>query len=232
MIFDAWFRFNDIDSRQMGVRVTKMPETVRAERRVERVEIAGRNGSLHVDEGTYSSYDRTMECALINRRKLDDVAAWLVGSGKMIFSTEPDKVYDVVISNKVSIAQMMRVFQKFQVTMDTQPFKYSVNPFGDTLELLKPQTVYNKGTVYAQPKITVYGSGSITLDINGTAFPLSGVDGHITIDSESMEVYRGSESQNSRFGGAEFPRLEAGGNAVSWTGNVEKLVIEPEWRWL
>ncbi len=228
MIFDAWFRFNDIDSRQMGVRVTKMPETVRAERRVERVEIAGRNGSLHVDEGTYSSYDRTMECALINRRRLDDVAAWLVGSGKMIFSTEPDKVYDVVISNKVSIAQMMRVFQKFQVTMDTQPFKYSVNPFGDTLELLKPQTVYNKGTVYAQPKITVYGSGSITLDINGTAFPLSGVDGHITIDSESMEVYRGSESQNSRFGGAEFPRLEAGGNAVSWTGNVEKLVIEPE----
>ena len=222
MIFDAWFRFNDIDSRQMGVRVTKMPETVRAERRVERVEIAGRNGSLHVDEGTYSSYDRTMECALINRRRLDDVAAWLVGSGKMIFSTEPDKVYDVVISNKVSIAQMMRVFQKFQVTMDTQPFKYSVNPFGDTLELLKPQTVYNKGTVYAQPKITVYGSGSITLDINGTAFPLSGVDGHITIDSESMEVYRGSESQNSRFGGAEFPRLEAGGNAVSWTGNVEK----------
>ncbi len=232
MIFDAWFRFNDIDSRQMGVRVTKMPETVRAERRVERVEIAGRNGSLHVDEGTYSSYDRTMECALINRRRLDEVAAWLVGSGKMIFSTEPDKVYDVVISNKVSIAQMMRVFQKFQVTMDTQPFKYSVNPFGDTLELLKPQTVYNKGTVYAQPKITVYGSGSITLDINGTAFPLSGVDGHITIDSESMEVYRGSESQNSRFGGAEFPRLEAGGNAVSWTGNVEKLVIEPEWRWL
>ena len=29
MIFDAWFRFRDIDSRQMGVRVTKMPETVR-----------------------------------------------------------------------------------------------------------------------------------------------------------------------------------------------------------
>ncbi|MCI8704995.1 MAG: hypothetical protein HFE60_12160 [Anaerotignum sp.] len=232
MIFDAWFRFNDIDSRQMGVRVTKMPETVRAERRVERVEIAGRNGSLHVDEGTYASYGRTMECALINRRRLDEVAAWLVGSGKMIFSSEPDKAYDVMISNKISIAQMMRTFQKFQVTMDTQPFKRSVNPFGDTLELVKPQTVYNKGTVYAQPKITVYGSGSITLDINGTVFPLSGVDGHITVDSGNMEVYRGSESQNSRFGGAEFPRLEAGRNAVSWTGNVEKLVIEPEWRWI
>lgn len=232
MIFESWFRFRDIDSRSMGVRVTKMPETVRAERRVERVEIAGRNGSLHVDEGTYSSYDRTMECALINRRKLDDVAAWLVGSGKMIFSSEPDKAYDVMISNKISIAQMMRTFQKFQVTMDTQPFKRSVNPFGDTLELAKPQAVYNKGTVYAQPKITVYGGGDITLDINGAAFLLSGVDGHITIDSESMEVYKDGESRNGTFSGIGFPRLEVGANAVSWTGNVEKLVIEPEWRWL
>lgn len=232
MIFDAWFRFRDIDSRSMGVRVTHMPETVRAERRMERVEIAGRNGSLHVDEGTYDSYDRTMECALINRHRLDEVAAWLVGSGRMIFSTEPDKVYDVVISNKISIAQMMRVFQKFQVTMDTQPFKYSVNRAGERLELLEPKVVHNPGTVYAQPKITVYGSGNITLDINGTAFPLSAVDGYLTIDSESMEVYKGSESRNSKFGGADFPRLETGKNAVSWTGNVEKLVIEPEWRWL
>lgn len=232
MIFDAWFRFRDIDSRRMGVRVTKMPETVRAERRVERVEIAGRNGSLHVDEGTYASYDRTMECALINRRRLDEVAAWLAGPGRMIFSTEPDKAYDVVISNKISIAQMMRTFQKFQVTMDTQPFKYSVNRAGERLELLEPKAVYNPGTVYAQPKITVYGSGNITLDINGTAFPLSAVDGHITIDSESMEAYKGSESRNSKFGGAEFPRLEVKENAVSWTGNVQKLVIEPGWRWI
>lgn len=231
MIFESWFRFRDIDSRSMGVRVTKMPETVRAERRVERVEIAGRNGSLHVDEGAYSSYDRTMECALINRRRLDEVAAWLVGSGRMIFSTEPDKAYDVMISNKISIAQMMRTFQKFQVTIDTQPFKRSVNPFGDSLELLKPQAVYNPGTVYAQPSITVYGR-DITLNINGMAFPLSGVDGHITVDSGSMEVYKGNESRNSKFGSEEFPRLETWKNTVSWTGNVEKLVIEPEWRWL
>lgn len=169
---------------------------------------------------------------MINRHRLDEVAAWLVGSGRMIFSTEPDKAYDVVISNKISIAQMMRTFQKFQVTMDTQPFKYSVNRAGERLELMEPKAVHNPGTVYAQPKITVYGSGDITLSVNGMAFPLSAVDGHITIDSESMEVYKGDESRNSKFGGADFPRLETGKNAVSWTGNVEKLVIEPGWRWL
>ena len=102
MIHEAWFTFKGIDSREMGVIVTAMPETVRAERRIESITVAGRNGSLHTDEGVYESYDRTMECALIKRAKLDEVTAWLVGSGGMTFSTEPDKVYRVTIANKIT----------------------------------------------------------------------------------------------------------------------------------
>lgn len=232
MIHEAWFKFKGIDSRQMGVIVTKMPDTYRPERRVESITIAGRHGSLHTDEGVYESYDRTMECALKKRAKLDEVAAWLVGSGDMVFSTEPDKVYKVMISNKISISQMMRTFQKFMVTMDTQPFKYSVNAFGDTLELQKAAKVLNIGTVYSQPIITVYGSGDITLTINDIDFPLYSVDGSITIDSEMMEVFKGDINQNSKYGALDFPRLEVGENSISWTGNVKKVEIHPKWRWL
>ena len=232
MIHEAWFKFKGIDSRQMGVIVTAMPETVRPERRVESITIAGRHGSLHTDEGVYESYDRTMECAIKKRAKLDESAAWLVGSGEMIFSTEPDKVYQVMISNQVSISQMMRMFQKFMVTMDTQPFKYSVNAFNDALELTAPTKIKGKGSVYAEPIITVYGSGDITLTINKKDFPLYGVDGSITIDSEMMEVFKGNVNQNSKYVAVEFPRLEVGENEISWTGNVEKVEIHPKWRWL
>ena len=232
MIHEAWFTFNGIDSREMGVIVTAMPETVRAERRIESITVAGRNGSLHTDEGVYESYDRTMECALIKRARLDEITAWLVGSGEMAFSTEPDKVYRVTIANKISIAQMMRVFQKFQVILDTQPFKYSVNAAGDALELTAPTTIRNSGTVYSEPLITVYGSGDITLNINGEDFPMYGVQESITIDSEMMEVFKGSTNQNGKYGGAEFPRFEVGKNEISWTGNVSKIKIQPRWRWL
>lgn len=232
MIHEAWFTFNGIDSREMGVIVTAMPETVRAERRVESITVAGRNGSLHTDEGVYESYDRTMECALIKRAKLDEIAAWLVGSGEMTFSTEPDKVYRVTIANKISIAQMMRVFQKFQVILDTQPFKYSVNAAGDALELTAPTTIRNSGTVYSEPLITVYGSGDITLTVNGEDFPLYGVQESITIDSEMMEVFKGDTNQNGKYGGADFPRFEVGKNEIRWTGNVSKIKIQPRWRWL
>lgn len=232
MIHEAWFTFNGIDSREMGVIVTAMPETVRAERRIESITVAGRNGSLHTDEGVYESYDRTMECALIKRARLDEITAWLVGSGEMTFSTEPDKVCRVTIANKISIAQMMRVFQKFQVILDTQPFKYSVNAAGDALELTAPTTIRNSGTVYSEPLITVYGSGDITLTINGADFLLYGVQESITIDSEMMEVFKGSTNQNGKYGGAEFPRFEVGKNEIRWTGNVSKIKIQPRWRWL
>ena len=232
MIHEAWFTFKGIDSREMGVIVTAMPETVRAERRIESITVAGRNGSLHTDEGVYESYDRTMECALIKRARLDEITAWLVGSGEMTFSTEPDKVYRVTIANKISIAQMMRVFQKFQVVMDTQPFKYSVNAAGDALELTAPTTIRNSGTVYSEPLITIYGNGDITLNINGADFPLYGVQESITIDSEMMEVFKGSTNQNGKYGGAEFPRFEVGKNEIRWTGNVSKIKIQPRWRWL
>lgn len=232
MIHEAWFTFKGVDSREMGVIVTAMPETVRAERRIESITVAGRNGSLHTDEGVYESYDRTMECALIKRAKLDEITAWLVGSGEMTFSTEPDKVYRVTIANKISIAQMMRVFQKFQVVMDTQPFKYSVNAAGDAVELTAPTTIRNSGTVYSEPIITVFGSGDITLTVNGADFPLYGVQESITIDSEMMEVFKEDTNQNGKYGGVEFPRFEVGKNEISWTGNVSKIKIQPRWRWL
>lgn len=228
----AWFRFKGIDSRDMGVTVTAMPPSVRADKRVNAITIPGRNGNLHFDDEVYESYVNTMECAIKNRAKIDEIAAWLVGSGDMIYSTEPNKVYKVFIANKIEIAQMMRKFQKFMLSMDTQPFKYSVSARSENLELTSPTTIRNKGTVYSQPTITVYGNGNITLTINGTNYGLTSVDSYITIDSEMMEVYKDSTNANNKYSAMDFPRFEVGQNSISWTGSVTKVEIIPKWRWL
>ena len=230
-IHTPYFIYNGIDSRLMGVIVTAMPPTVRAAQRVESVKVPGRDGSLHETDGSYDNYTKTMECAIKKREKIDDIAAWLTSSGEIIFSSEPDKVYLVTISNTISIVQMMRTFQKFQVSFDTYPFKYSVNRFDEALELTKAAVILGKGTVYSQPVITVYGSGAVTLTINGKAYPLSNVDGNVTINSEIEECYKGDLNRNNIFSADEFPRLEPGENAISWTGNVEKIEMQPNWRW-
>ena len=230
-IHTPYFIYNGIDSRMMGVIVTAMPSTVRAAQRVESVKVPGRSGSLHETDGSYDNYTKTMECSIKNRQKIDDIAAWLTGSGEIIFSSEPDKVYRVTISNTISIAQMMRTFQKFQVSFDTYPFKYSVNRFDEALELEKPAVILGKGTVYSQPVITVYGSGAVALTINGADYPLGNVDDYVTINSEIEECYKGDLNRNNIFSADEFPRLEPGDNTISWTGNVEKIEIQPNWRW-
>lgn len=232
-IYQPYFIYNGIDSRKMGVIVTEMPPVVRAERRVNTIQVPGRSGSLHVYDGrAYESYTKTMTCAIKNRAGIDQIAAWLTGSGDMIFSSEPDKVYRVHMINQISITQMMLTFQKFQLNMDTYPFKYSVNNFGDAFSLTAPTTVHNKGTVYAEPIITIYGTGAITFTIGSNNYHLQNVDEYITVNSEIIETYTDNASANWQFIATDYPIFEVGENAVSWSGNVERIDIMPNWRWL
>ena len=228
----GWFQFKGKNSKDFGILISSVPQQTRPERRVEHITIPGRHGDLTEDEGTYEPYTISMECSTRGSDKLDEIVAWLNGAGELILSTEPDKAYRASIYNKISIADVIYLYNSFLLQFRVQPFKYSVNAFGDGLELTKATTVFNSGTYASQPIITVYGSGDMELVINDTVFPLYGVEESITIDSEMMEVFKGTKNQNSKYGGEDFPKLEVGENIVSWTGNVEKVVIEPRWRWL
>lgn len=228
----GWFKFKGKNSKDFGIQIFSVPQRVRPARRVEEIEIPGRSGTLTMDEDAYDAYTISMQCSTRGSDRLDEVIAWLDGAGELILSTEPDKVYQASIYNKIPISDVIYLYNSFLLQFKVQPYKYSVNAFGDRLELTKATKVLNPGTVYSQPIITVYGSGDITLTINDMDFPLYGVDGNITIDSEMMEVFKGDTAQNSKYGGVDFPKLEAGENSIRWTGNVEKVEIHPKWRWL
>lgn len=229
---EGWFRFKGKDSRSYDILISSPPQRVRPQRRTEEITIPGRHGVLTLDERAYEAYTISMECGTRGSDKLDEIIAWLDGAGELTLSTEPDKVYRASIYNKISVADQIYLYNSFLLQFKVQPFKYSVNDFGEKQELTAPTTVFNKGTVYSEPIITVFGSGDITLTVNGEDFPLYGVSEYITIDSERMEVYKGTANQNSKFGGERFPCLEVGENAIGWTGNVTKVEIEPKWRWL
>ena len=92
-------------------------------------------------------------------------------------------------------------------------------------------TIDNPGSVYSEPVITVYGSGDITLMVGTAIVELEGVSGSITLDSELQEAYSGTTGMNSAMSG-EFPILKPGMNAVSWSGEVTKVEVKPNWRYL
>ena len=208
---------------------------VKPKRRGDEVTIPGRNGVLTIDEGCYEGYTLSVECGKRGTEQLGDIVTWLDGSGDLILSTEPDKVYRARISNAISIADVIYLYNSFLVQFKVFPFKYSVNAIrshADDLTLTAPTSIKNKGTVYAEPTITVYGSGNITLTINDRSFVLLSIDKSITIDSERMEVYKGAVNANNKYAAMDFPRFEVGMNTIRWMGRVEKVEIVPNWRFL
>ena len=227
-----YFIFNGINSLDMGVHMLKAPSIDKAEKRVNEIEMAGKNGVLHEDLGCYSNYTKTAECILMDRNKLDDVCNWLNGYGEVIFSSEPEKVYRAFIKNQIPFNNVLLGINDFIVLFDVYPLKYSVNKTDEEIELTTGASIYNHATYYSEPIITVYGSGNINLVINGITYVLTTVTDYITINSEVQEVYRDGVNSNSQYTADDFPILQCGDNTISWTGNVTKVKIEPNWRWL
>ena len=81
----------------------------------------------------------------------------------------------------------------------------------------------------ALPQVVVHGSGHCTVTIGGETIRLEGVDGSVTIDSETGYVYS-AEGAVAMEG--EFPVLGLGDTVVSFGGGVTSLTITPHWGWI
>ena len=95
--------------------------------------------------------------------------------------------------------------------------------------------VNNKGNIYSKPIMTIYGSGTIGVYLNDTQiFTINlGDEEYITLDTANMEAYKVGVLKNRLVSGDYNSfKLETGNNTISFTGIVEKVVIENYSRWI
>lgn len=95
--------------------------------------------------------------------------------------------------------------------------------------------LFNRGNYESRPKLTIEGTGNITLDLNGVElFEIALADmGMITIDAEEMNAYKGDTLMN-RYVSGDYNnlRLKTGTNIISWTGDITSVKVENESRWI
>ena len=60
---------------------------------------------------------------------------------------------------------------------------------------------------------------------------LTDIEDSITLNTSLMEAYKDNLGMNGCISG-EFPVLNPGANAISWSGNVTKVEVQPNWRYL
>lgn len=219
---------NGVDLEQEGVKVIKLPPIQLSTKRVEKKEIDGRDGNL-TEENGYINDTKNVEADYIGNNPLK-LLSILNNANEVVFGNIADRYYKCRIDNQIPMDQVIEnQLYNFLISFDCQPFGYLLEG-KKPIELIKPSTIYNgKATYKSKPIITIYGSGPATLNINGKAFSITSIGGKISLDSELEEIYEG---KGQYFESDNFPILQIGENSISWTGNISKVEIIPNWRCL
>jgi phage-related protein len=229
-----WFQWNGARCTAYGVHVLEQPPLTAPSERVTFTDVPGRSGSLTMLQGddVYDDLVLTAQCIISDPAKIPKLCAWLKGSGKVTFANRQGGFYDARIVNQISFDKILRgnSHRSFAVNFRCKPFWYAeaVEPITLTTS---SSTIINPSSIASEPVITVYGSGEITIMVGLTIVELEGVSGSITLDTPLMEAYSGTTSLNSAMSG-DFPTLAPGMNAISWSGALTKIEVQPNWRYL
>lgn len=123
---DNYFIFKSIDSRNVqGLIVQELPPITKPSKRIETIEIEGRDGDIIKSNG-YKAYDKTIKMGLSRDYNLDIIENWLDGAGDLIMSNEPDKIYKAEILNSIDFKRLV-TFKTADIKVHVQPFKYLLN---------------------------------------------------------------------------------------------------------
>ena len=218
-----------------GIHVSEQPSVTIPKERSKQTSIPGRPGTLTTFEGddVFEDLTLTATCWISDPAQIPAIAGWLKGSGTVTFANRPGGFYHAFISNQIPFEKILRgnPHRSFAVNFRcSPPFWYVSNPAEVTITT-SSYVLVNPGSVYSEPIIHVYGSGDMTLIVNGSFVELEGVEDSIVLNSVIQEAYQGETLLNEKMDG-EFPMLKPGNNLISWTGNVSIVVIEPNWRFL
>ena len=234
MVHQDYFIWNSVDCRNLGIHVSAQPPITIPQERSTQTNVPGRPGSLTTLEGedVYDDLMLTAECFISDPAQIQAIATWLKGSGTVTFANRLGGHYNARIANQIPFEKVLKgnPHCTFAVNFRCFPFWYQ-DGVSDIAITASGSTITNPGSVYSEPVITVYGSGTITLMVGMTFVELENISGNIVVDSVVQEAYKGQTLMNDHMSG-DFPILRPGMNAISWSGNVTKVVIKPNWRYL
>lgn len=172
----------------------------------------------------------------------DAVKAWLASTNPMYYYALATPT-DTEITNEALIEQLDNIYYHAHAYKGRTHITSSAAT-GNVPHIIAAEvgednesTITNAGNYLSKPKITVYGSGDISLYINDMhVLQITlGDEGYITIDTAQMEAYKDTlDNLKNRLviGDYSNARLKPGANKIYFTGTVTKYIVENYSRWL
>ena len=215
------YKWNGYSFNSKGIIIEKTPIPNKPKHSYTQYTIPGRSGYLAIDNKTYEPLLLSLECHLdTNNVNMDEIRAWLDGYGELQIDSE--KKYKGYISNAISFEKITN-FRKFIIQFTLQPLGIAVTP--TTIDALNLASISSDTYTRAYPKITITGSGDISLSINGIEFTLYDADGTYILDCEAKVITKNGINQSSIMSG-NFPYIVNGINPILKSGTITALSIE------
>lgn len=136
--------------------------------------------------------------------RYEEFLNWLYTSGKnmLMFDDLPGVYFLGEVEKEPSWREIV-AYGETIITFVCDPYKY----FEDKkINITSPTSIYNPG-IKTLSRLIFYGAGEVVLNINNSIFSFN-----IT-DKNSITV-----------------NMHEGENKISWTGSVNRIEIEPNWR--
>lgn len=211
--------------------VTDFGEVEAAKPHAESVDVYGLNGSYRVLDGSYESYERTISFYVPKLVDISTIVDKFQPKENVIeFSYQLGSYFYADFSGATYNRNGMHAW-KIDVKLIMQPFRYqkSVEP----VVLTASGTINNLGTIYSEPIIEIEGDGDISLTIGRKTMYLT-IKTKATIDCRQgkQNIYNATGAvQNTLRKRGGFLEIPTGKVGVSFTGNVRKITIRPNWRY-
>ena len=227
---------NGVSSQTIsGLLIQNLPPISKPKQRVEVEEIDGRDGDIVTYLG-YGAYDKEFKIGLCGSYNVDEIISYFNSQGTVIFSNEEDKYYNYQIVEQIDFDKLLR-FKEATVKMHMQPFKYSAEDNQKVFSISNTTSINirNSGNIYSRPVLTITGTGTINLSLNGNQLFVINMGSYtsITIDTNNMNAYNGSALLNRNVTGSyDNFKLNIGNNTISWSGTITKIEIDNYSRWI
>lgn len=219
-----------ISSKQLGLRFTAPVEIPAATRRVDDIEVAGRAGSLTRFAG-WKDTEISLPLAVTGGLEAYRLAAYMLTHARTIgFSGEPGLFHYIKHVQVSPLVREMGSWGMFQADITCQPFTYLTSGL-KPLTFTGSATITNPGLLPSDPEITLFGTGQLSLTINGRRFTVSSPAGQVSLDSARLVAHVSGKTQTDALTVA-FPRLAVGENRIELGEGLSKVAVVGNWRTL
>lgn len=223
------FTFNGLNSfNDLGIVITEMPPIILPKRDIESIQIEGSNRILHIDKGAYLAISITIKCLLLDNTKLEQLKQVFKASGEIEFSDYPEKIYKCRNVNQIDFSRYANTsfIKEFPLQLELEPIAYGSSI--KTINFTEASSFTVGGTENTNPKITVTGTGTITINNISVQF----LEDNITLDCENMEATSNNLSKNHKIVLDDFPYLTPGKNKILFSEGITNVEISYKERWL